>query len=299
MDWQSQLALFKDLGVRLCKWALEQEEDLASVIPDDWQAILNTVASEVDGQFLVQWSSYWVANLMPYVDVELKLAASFACTSAASVEDLQPPWNAFVLRIPPGLLKLKAGHVEEDVRLVRVFYLNERWSVFVSSDSLQLWERGMTEDMFLERQRIPAVSPDDDLFPTTPYDRRVALAAVRLARGAVLWLVDAERREAAVAGRSSKVRKAWARKHPRVPSDLTRFALRAPIRVDCREAVRDWIAGSGRQATVRWLRRGHLRRQAHGPGRTLRKTIHIEPHWCGPEGAPLTIRKHQLKGDDA
>ncbi|MGW4116718.1 hypothetical protein ACWEFJ_38085 [Actinosynnema sp. NPDC004786] len=39
--------------------------------------------------------------------------------------------------------------------------------------------------------------------------------------------------------------------------------------------------------TVRWMVRGHWRQQAHGPGRSQRRPIWINPHVKGPEGAPL------------
>lgn len=43
---------------------------------------------------------------------------------------------------------------------------------------------------------------------------------------------------------------------------------------------------------VRLLVRGHWKNQAHGPGMTLRKLIHVEPYWRGPEMAELVDRPY-------
>jgi hypothetical protein len=46
---------------------------------------------------------------------------------------------------------------------------------------------------------------------------------------------------------------------------------------------------------VRLLVRGHWKNQAHGPGMTLRKLIHVEPYWRGPEMAELVDRPYLVK----
>lgn len=43
----------------------------------------------------------------------------------------------------------------------------------------------------------------------------------------------------------------------------------------------------GREYAHRWVVRGHWRQQAHGPGRSLRRTTWVPPHVKGPEGAPF------------
>ncbi|MBF0306746.1 MAG: hypothetical protein HQL41_13970 [Alphaproteobacteria bacterium] len=46
---------------------------------------------------------------------------------------------------------------------------------------------------------------------------------------------------------------------------------------------------------VRLLVRGHWKSQVHGPGMTLRKLIHVEPYWRGPEMAELVDRPYLVK----
>jgi hypothetical protein len=52
---------------------------------------------------------------------------------------------------------------------------------------------------------------------------------------------------------------------------------------------------NGRTIQVRFLVSGHYREQACGVGRKDRKTIWIEPHWKGPELAPLTERTREVR----
>lgn len=47
--------------------------------------------------------------------------------------------------------------------------------------------------------------------------------------------------------------------------------------------------------SVRTLVSGHWRNQAYGAGRSERKRIFIEPHWRGPEYAPVTKKIHVMK----
>jgi hypothetical protein len=64
--------------------------------------------------------------------------------------------------------------------------------------------------------------------------------------------------------------------------------------VDAREYVRAYVAGEKRSIKVQYMRRGHWRNQPCGPRSSLRKFIHIEPHWVGPEAAPIAVRSHRM-----
>lgn len=47
----------------------------------------------------------------------------------------------------------------------------------------------------------------------------------------------------------------------------------------------------------RWMVRGHWRLQPHGPGRTLRKPLWIDPYVKGPEDKPLDVRPTIWRAD--
>jgi hypothetical protein len=71
--------------------------------------------------------------------------------------------------------------------------------------------------------------------------------------------------------------------------------LGGSIKVD-RTEERTNLKGDGiRKVTVRSLISGHWRDQACGKDRMDRKRIWIEPFWRGPEGAPITQKRHHLQ----
>jgi hypothetical protein len=80
---------------------------------------------------------------------------------------------------------------------------------------------------------------------------------------------------------------------------LTRvFQVGKPLKLDCRKALTDYIEGKSRKGTapsVQTLVVGHWKMQAYGPKNSLRKHIHIEPYWRGPDDAPILVRPHELK----
>jgi hypothetical protein len=70
------------------------------------------------------------------------------------------------------------------------------------------------------------------------------------------------------------------------------------VKIDCRAAIASYIAGQRRASpSVQTLVRGHFKRAAHGPGRTERRWVQVEPYWRGPEDAPIALRPHRLPDD--
>ncbi len=72
------------------------------------------------------------------------------------------------------------------------------------------------------------------------------------------------------------------------------ISFRRDIKIDARGWVTDYVKSGGQAPSVQTLVRGHQKRQPHGPGRTLRKWIHVEPYWRGPEDAPTVVRAHVM-----
>lgn len=72
---------------------------------------------------------------------------------------------------------------------------------------------------------------------------------------------------------------------------------RVTIDRDLKKAVAEGKKGTGGKLRFKSLVRGHWRNQAHGPGRTLRKMIWIEPHVRGGElDGPLLGHSYDVKG---
>jgi len=81
--------------------------------------------------------------------------------------------------------------------------------------------------------------------------------------------------------------------------DYPRFILGEGITIshDMQEAIddEDAAAREGRQITCRFMVRGHWRNQAHGPKRSLRKLIWVEPFWKGPRNAAELVQRYVVE----
>lgn len=80
--------------------------------------------------------------------------------------------------------------------------------------------------------------------------------------------------------------------------DITREPMKIST-VSLSETVRNAYAANssstGQKPTKSWWVKGHWRRQAYGPQRSLRKLIYIHPHISGNINAPLDDRKTMTK----
>jgi hypothetical protein len=120
-------------------------------------------------------------------------------------------------------------------------------------------------------------------------DARVLSAVARLVVGVELELRDRTNVREPRPARP----KAGARESSE-PSART-YVLTRGVVVDCRDEVVSHLRGERRTAPkVQVLVRGHWRYQAHGPAHSQRKWLQIEPHWRGPEDAPIAVRKHAI-----
>jgi hypothetical protein len=78
------------------------------------------------------------------------------------------------------------------------------------------------------------------------------------------------------------------------------FHVGAPVNVDCRKAIEDYIqngSNSRGPLTLQFLVRGHWRNQACGPRWSERRLKWIEPHWKGPTDGLIKVRPHVIVND--
>jgi len=79
-----------------------------------------------------------------------------------------------------------------------------------------------------------------------------------------------------------------------LPSEWN-FQLCKPVRADVRSAVREFAVGKrGGSLSLQHCVVGHFKWQPHGPNNSLRKWIHVEPYWRGPNDAPIADRDHSI-----
>lgn len=158
-------------------------------------------------------------------------------------------------------------------------------SVQISADSLG---KALTEPL----ERTDPTLIGESLLAKRASDRsvRLAEAARRQIMGLLLalpiksnWIY-----EGAHASNAARLRG--------LPKGTKLAVLGAPVRCDVTEGVRRYLGGEGKSPTVRFMVRGHYRNQAHGPDRSLRKVLWIQPHWKGDDDAPVLVRPRVIGG---
>lgn len=251
---------------------------------------------DVTMQGLLTSTAFWCESGFPQVSLSARHAASLMATAVpgAVIGDVALPWDHYAIEVPPGTLTVNhpiSGAIEP----VDMVFLSRRkaarYAVHMFGNAgtvVQVPDRPLTE--FAEE-----LEDTTDVWPSgielSPMDYRAMVLASRLAVGAAITLDSAKYRHRIEVGsrppRGGKTKRgrpvAWA------------FQLTDDVRVDCREWVRSFLRGGvGSKAAVQTLVRGHHKRQAHGPGGSLRKWIHVEPYWRGPDDAPIAVRSHQL-----
>lgn len=263
-----------------------------------WDRVLR--ARHEDSTLLVA-SMQWMASGFPMVDVEAKYAASLMCSSIASADQLRLPWDCFVVKLHGDIvIDSEFGPLPADMMMVRNtkpgrIALELRYHYNVHGQALGGCANhpGQTLDAFTEEPSSLSIPPDlpsgdEDL---TDGDSRALRLAGRLLLGVLADMATSPRGTGVRAAMLSEAYFGGGG-----AAKPTVFKLTRPVRIDCRRTVVEYVANGGRSPLVRSLVRGHWRNQPHGPRSSLRKWIHIEPFWRGPEDAPIAVRSHILKG---
>lgn len=249
----------------------------------------------------------WARCGMPQFVIGHRLAASFFATAMPSVDlaDLVvPPFAAFVVRVPERVLPTPSSmrgdeYVGPDIRAVFVLATPKdnaiSWIWMATTDGHRgfNYRSGMkTQNLLAEVEHVDANTPRGNDSPDLREETsRFGILIGRLIVSTCLYLSDPTKpRLDARGGKPSK------RTIGEPPMPWT-IQLNAPVRVDVREAVAAYLNQGGKSPTVQCLVRGHWKSQAHGPGMSLRKMIHVEPYWRGPEDAPVAIRQHVLASE--
>lgn len=312
------LAQLRDFGARLWPVTYEifpdcDDDALNSLVDclnqlDEAEALLWDAIQHIPHEKIkAMWAARWVDQGCPRVVLDGKYAALLMSTDAGlEIADMvRPPWKAFVLEIPEGLLLCQHPRTGTETSLTKILVHTSMdqghltWNlVMESADGVQLWRHGLEtkEALVLDRERIHDWTKAAFLQPIETQDERLLVLAGRLVISACLAMSDPAniREQKPTKGRGGPLR----RLNKTGPSIRT-FIVGQPTKLDCRQAIDDFIhAGPGAKSLkVQFLVRGHWKRQAHGPSNQLRKLIHIEPYWKGPEEGKILTRSIQLVGE--
>jgi len=236
----------------------------------------------------------WLLSGFPTIEVGNKLAASFASTSLTeeAVERVARPWKCFLVRVPAGILG-----AADCFKLLLENEPGGNWG-FRTLTYVGDVGAGSVIELFKFSQLLDEPMPNSS-HPFSEQDlskiERSHLLINRIVIGALIEMDSPERKRAIKGG-------------PRYPDGRNKrgepaswnFKLTRPVKVDVREAVRDYVDGTRHgKLSLQHLVRGHHKMQRCGQGGSERRWIHVEPYWRGPEDAPIALRSHILgdRGD--
>lgn len=273
------------------------QRHLGALVARYGEAIL-TPATKVEQMFAGKWAMTGFTT----VNIGHRHAAALMATSIPP-EELQPrvrlPWPAFAVRLPTGLLGVDGldGQRSEAV-LLTVFETSLTtgnqpcvaytvWTEATPNSPIHLTLWGVVPIAKLLDLDLPYIDRESS-YEKSDVDFRTDLMTRRLLVGLCLELSDPEslreRRVSTVAKHRAKQRPADS-----LP-DYRLFELRRSINVDVTAAIRAYCLQGDRHPTVQSLVRGHWKQQPHGPQRSLRRLIHVEPYFRGPLEAPVGAR---------
>lgn len=264
------------------------------------RALVQTLLSSSDFMKFISEGARWYACAMPVVRVEAKMAAALIFTDLPpDVVDasIKLPWPCF--KILPMDDCLGGENPVRDIS-VHAWRRDE-----TSPPRLRMTVYFKDHATCLTREvpslsRLATLSEDEDeddmaMIGMTKSDIRTMSLCGKLVIGTCLRMSDPE----SVRKRSPAAVKASGYLGPARSSTsptATEFVLTGTVKVDLRKELSDYASGRPgfRYKKVQWLVRGHWRNQAHGPGRSERKVIWIEPFFKGSENAPIAVKTHVL-----
>lgn len=231
----------------------------------------------------------WFRSGLPRVVIGEKLAASLCATRVPPecVEHVKMPWPSFVIDLPMGLLGWPGQYAKHVcVSSTR----GERWEIdakFPLADG-NMGTKAISRLSVTSASEICEEAEDAIKDP----DSRINGMGMRFVLGVMIEMNEYRASKAPKVGGS----RTYAARKGDLRSTIVR--LTRDVKVDCRQHVRDYIAGaSGKTLSVQHMVRGHWKMQTHGEKSSQRKFIHVEPYWRGPDDAPIALRNHVLTGD--
>lgn len=261
--------------------------------------LLDTLARPC-GPAQLLWAARWAGCGFPQVTLGHRLASSLCATrmDPEAAEAVMPPWPAYLVLVPDGLFEVPDKLVPSatmPIDWLTVFHAGPFVHVTARSRSseftLNVGHRTLASGLADEEGLLD----DEVLTPPGPGP----VDAVHRRALAMLWRlmvgIDIEMTEPRNVERPRRGPKPLAHDKRAALAPLTHRLVRDVV-VDCRAAVSDFVEGRRSAPSVQVLVRGHWKRQVHGSGRALRRFVHIEPYWRGPEDAPLALRVHKLRG---
>lgn len=257
------------------------------------------------------FAAHWADQAFPQIDVGEKYAAALMATKLsdpALAPDIRPPWRAFLLQVPPGLLPIDAAVASGVTYIVQIlvdFRRTEQnpegvWSlVMTAADGTEIWRSHTTAELLKEDDSVFGVGDESENkgsfdFDLSEMDNRSAILATRLVFGLCLAMSDPTNvSPVGLAKSAANVRP----KGKRIVPQIRVFRVGKPIALDVRQAIQDFaVHGPKRKGgtlSIQQLVRGHWKPRL---GARLGHPVWIEPYYRGPEDAPILMPRRTSKG---
>jgi hypothetical protein len=247
----------------------------------------------------------WAVNGFPQVTIGAKHLAALAATKLPPevLSEVRSPWTSWLIEVPDGALWMTGaqGDPQPIRRIMAGWAPDTKWSFTAycaSGASVHRYglsaEKMADENMSLENFNL------DMFFPVeaTTADFRAMVLCGRVVLGVALELASGAHVYRSPKGHAAP----WRRRHKNEPDIACRtYQLRADVKIDCRDRVREYVLGGSRdmpELATQHLVRGHWKLQPHGPQGSLRKSVWIQPYWRGPEESPIAVRSHAIIAKD-
>jgi hypothetical protein len=303
-------------GMNDCETELEIQRSYSQAfgMPGDLIDVMLGPATMVQTAF----GAKWVHNACPQVVMPHTYAAALMATKVpeSMVKDLEPPWDAFVIHVPSGILWVKdpngstkvpidaimVGRKREQTAKVGTMRAGWMYATVSNSSPVSVWRFGIpAEHLLLDDIEDNPFREHPLAMPYEDSDKALSVLLGRLIVNTILAF-----QEAGNVKLTKSSRRPATKPTKKNPPEFRTFKLGKPIKLDCRPAIREYLEDpsvvnqwrKGASPTVRFLVRGHKRYQACGPRHSERKLIWIMPHWKGPEGAEVLTRTHEVKVDE-
>lgn len=259
-------------------------------------------------QMRLSWAARWYEQAMPRIVWDNPAYAEqlmVTPVAAAHLEHIKAPWKAFIVDLPPNLLKSKSPHAGTEVSLEHLLVHtfqdpnNEtRWSFIATTrEGTELWRHNLLTKHLLDL--------DPSTFTTVfaenldAVDNLLFKMIGNLIMGLCLTLSDPTKvREPKHTKRSFSSHSSSKRDHKEPP--VTRnYVVGSPVKVRVRDAIEDMIQSareSGKTPRTPCLAHfvaGHWKQQAHGPQAAQRKLVHVEGYWRNVDkDRPIITKNH-------
>jgi len=260
-----------------------------------------------DFQIYATWCAKWAHYAFPQIVLGSKLTAALIASSASAdiKQQMNPPWEAFLIRIPNDILYTtndKGQRIWIDhIRVCRTLHNDKNtwhWTANSLSSPVSLWQIGINAE-FLDHDANKIFQSEEcnKLFgDIDSLDEKVSKLIGRLIIGVCISFTGQNK----AIGNAKKVKpptKGYCKGRNGEPL-IRSYEIRAPIEIDCRQAVKEYLDNNKYKCKksgpkIQYMVRGHYRLPPGG-GKGI-KNVWVRPYWKGPERANIAVREYEVK----